>query len=226
MKWYLHAFKKVSDFYGRASRTEYWMFYVINTAFAIAAYTLDLIFNLTIESLGFGPIYILYTLAAFIPGLALSVRRLHDTGRKGSFILIILLPFLGAIWLLILFLMKGDEEENDYGEKPVNSDIAEFITDTKTNTIILCISLLWIFMNRIFWALITKFWDDYYKNPSFTIINEVINSVWMFFPLFLSMIIPNRKLKIIFIIGSVLYMIYSFYELVRAHLMNSSTFQF
>ena len=75
MKWYLHAFKKISDFYGRASRTEYWMFVVFNTTFAIASYTLDLIFNLTIESLGFGPFYIAYSLIAFIPGLALSVRR-------------------------------------------------------------------------------------------------------------------------------------------------------
>lgn len=226
MKWYLHAFKKISDFYGRSSRTEYWMFVIFNTTFAIATYTLDLIFNLTIESLGFGPLYIAYSLIAFIPGLALSVRRLHDTGRKGSFIFIALLPILGAIWLLILFLMKGDDEENDYGEKPVNSDIAQFITDTKTNTIILCISLLWIFMNRIFWAIITKFWDEYYKSQTFTFLNEIINSLWMFFPLFLSLMIPNRKLKIIFLIGSVLYMMYSFYELVVAHHMNSINFQF
>jgi uncharacterized membrane protein YhaH (DUF805 family) len=226
MKWYLHAFKKISDFYGRSSRTEYWMFVIFNTTFAIATYTLDLIFNLTIESLGFGPFYIVYSLIALIPGLALSVRRLHDTGRKGSFIFIALLPILGAIWLLILFLMKGDDEENDYGEKPVNSDIAQFITDTKTNTIILCISLLWIFMNRIFWAIITKFWDEYYKSQTFTFLNEIINSLWMFFPLFLSLMIPNRKLKIIFLIGSVLYMMYSFYELVVAHHMNSINFQF
>jgi uncharacterized membrane protein YhaH (DUF805 family) len=226
MKWYLHAFKNFANFCGRASRTEYWMFYVLNTAFAIAAYTLDLIFNLTFESLGFGPLYILYTLAAFVPGLALSVRRLHDTGRKGSFILIVLLPFLGAIWLLILFLLKGDDDENDYGEKPINSEIAEFITDIKTNTIILSICLFWLLMNKVFWSVVTRLWDDYYKNTSFTVINEVINALWMFFPLFLSMAIPNRKLKIIFIIGSVLYMIYSFYELVQAHLMNSSNFQF
>ena len=227
MKWYLHAFKNVSDFYGRASRTEYWMFYVFNTAFSIASYALDLIFNLTIESLGFGPIYILYTLVALIPGLALSVRRLHDTGRKGSFIFIVLLPFLGAIWLLILFLLKGDDDENDYGEKPVNSDIADFITSTKTNSIILCVNLLWIFINRIYWVIVTKFWDDYYRSELFTRINEFINVLWMFSPLLLSLIIPNRKLKIIFMIGSVLYMIYSFYELVGAHLMNNSnTLQF
>ncbi|MBN8642498.1 MAG: DUF805 domain-containing protein [Flavobacteriales bacterium] len=226
MKWYLHAFKKISDFYGRSSRTEYWMFVIFNTTFAIASYILDLIFNLTIESLGFGPFYIVYSLVALIPGLALSVRRLHDTGRKGSFIFIALLPILGAIWLLVLFLMKGDDEENDYGEKPVNSNIAEFITDAKTNTIILCISLLWLFMNRIFWAIITKFWDEYYKSQTFTLLNEIINSLWMFFPLFLSLMIPNRKLKILFLIGSVLYMIYSFYELVAAHQMNDINFQF
>jgi uncharacterized membrane protein YhaH (DUF805 family) len=226
MKWYLHAFKNFLNFNGRASRTEYWMFVLLNTTFAIASYSIDLLFNLGFGELGYGPFYIVYTLVAFLPGLALSVRRLHDTGRKGSFIFIALLPFLGAIWLLILFILKGDDEENDYGEKPVNSDIATFITDAKTNTIILCVSLLWIFMNRIFWAVVTKFWDDYYKSETFKLMNEAINSLWMFFPLLLSMMIPNRKLKIVFLIGSVIYMIYNFYEIVVAHHLNSSNFQF
>lgn len=226
MKWYLHAFKNFLNFNGRASRTEYWMFVILNTTFAVASYTIDLIFNLGFGELGYGPFYIIYSLIAALPGIALSVRRLHDTGRKGSFIFIALLPILGAIWLLILFLMKGDDEENDYGEKPINSDIAEIITDAKTNTIILCSSLLWVFMNRVFWALVTKYWVDYYKSHTFTVINEIVSSLWMFFPLFLSMMIPNRKLKFIFLIGSIIYMVYNFYELVVAHQMNSYNFQF
>lgn len=226
MKWYLHAFNNFANFDGRASRTEYWMFVVFNTTFAIASFTIDLIFNLNFESLNFGPFYILYTLVAFVPGLALSVRRLHDVGRNGFFIFIALLPIIGSIWLLVLFLMKGDDGENGYGEEPVNSDIAEFITDTRTNTIILSISLLWILTNRLFWAIVTNFWNEYYKNESFTVIGEIINSLWMVFPLFLSLAIPNRKLKIIFIIGSVIYMIYNFYELVQLHYINNVNFQF
>jgi uncharacterized membrane protein YhaH (DUF805 family) len=226
MKWYLHALRNFANFDGRASRTEYWMFLLFNTTFAIASYSIDLIFNLGFGELGFGPFYILYTLIAFIPGLALTVRRLHDVGRNGFFILIALLPILGSIWLLILFLLKGDDEENDYGEKPINSDIAEFLTNSKTNTIIISTYLFWVFLNRIFWAVVTKFWDDYYKSETFKLINEIVNSLWMFFPLFLSLAIPNRKLKIIALIGSIIYMVYSFYELVSAHQMNNTNFQF
>lgn len=227
MKWYLHAFKNFTNFDDRASRTEYWMFLLFNTTFAIACYIIDLLFNICFEKYGFGPVYLLYSLIAFLPGLALTIRRLHDTGRKGSFVFIALLPVLGAIWLLILFLMKGDDEENDYGEKPINENIGSIINDDQTNNTILIICLFWLLINKIYWVLLSKYLPDFYTNEFFKHFNAIINSLWIFFPLFLSLTVKNVKWKIILLICSVIYLVYGFYEVVEAHLMaTKDVFQF
>lgn len=226
MKWYLHALRNFSNFDGRSSRTEYWMFVLFNTMFAVFFYSLDLIFKLQFEKFGLGPCYLLYTLIAILPGLALSVRRLHDVGRKGSFIFIALLPFIGSIWLLILFLTKSDAEENDYGNKPVNSDIAEFVNNDTTNLNILITALSWLFFNKVLWSIVASYTEDYYNNKSFIYFNELISLLWAFFPILLSLTIKVPRWKIIFLVGSVIYMIYSFYEFVKALLLNSDNFQF
>ena len=53
----------------------------------------------------------------FIPGLAVSVRRLHDTGRSGWWLLLAFIPYIGSIALLIIFCI-GSDEDNKYGSKP------------------------------------------------------------------------------------------------------------
>ena len=58
------------------------------------------------------------SLALLIPSLAVTVRRLHDIGKGGGWIFISLIPFIGAIWLLILLIMQGELDENRFG-KPV-----------------------------------------------------------------------------------------------------------
>lgn len=226
MKWYLYALRNFTFFSGRSSRTEYWMFVLFNTMFAILFYSLDLIFKLGFEKLGFGPLYLLYILFAFIPGLALTVRRLHDVGRKGLFILIALLPVIGSIWLLVLFLTKSDDDENDYGEKPINSDVAEFINDDKTNTYLLVLSLIWLFINKIFWSITSKYMESLYQNEIFKHCADISNLGWLFFPILLSLSIKTPKWKIIFLVFSVIYMVYGFYEIVRAHILTSDNFQF
>lgn len=226
MKLYLHAFRNFTNFNGRASRTQYWMFLVFNTTFAILCYTVDLLFNIGFKEYGFGPFYLLYVIIAFLPGLALTVRRLHDVDRNGYFILIALLPVLGFIWLLVLFLMKGNEDENDYGEKPINENIGSFINDDKTNNSILIICLFWLLINKVYWIILSKYLEDFYKNEFFKQFNEIINSIWMFFPLLLSLTIKNSKWKIVLIICSMIYMVYSFYELVEAKLITTDNLQF
>jgi uncharacterized membrane protein YhaH (DUF805 family) len=72
----------------------------------------------------YGPIYILYGLALFIPGLAVAVRRLHDIGKSGWMILVALIPLIGGIWLLILLVKEGDSGSNEYGPDPKNPDVA------------------------------------------------------------------------------------------------------
>ena len=60
----------------------------------------------------------LYALAIFIPGLAVGVRRLHDIGKSGWMMLIILIPFIGWIWLLVLSVMDSQAGDNAYGPNP------------------------------------------------------------------------------------------------------------
>jgi uncharacterized membrane protein YhaH (DUF805 family) len=88
MKWYLKVVRdNYANFNGRASRQEYWMFFLFNIIFAFVAGFVD-------AFLGLGFLYLLYVLAVFIPGLAVAVRRLHDVGKSGWWYLIALVPFI------------------------------------------------------------------------------------------------------------------------------------
>ena len=122
MNWYVKVLKNYAVFSGRARRKEYWMFVLFNFIFSVIAMILDNILGLAFENVGYGPIYLLYCLAVFIPGLAVSVRRLHDIGKSGWFILISLIPFIGPIWLLVLMCTDSEPGENDYGPNPKEND--------------------------------------------------------------------------------------------------------
>lgn len=119
MKWYLKVLKQYADFNGRARRTEYWMYLLFNIIFAIIAAVLDNVLGLKFTpEMPYGYIYLLYALATFLPGLAVSVRRLHDVDKSGWFIFISLIPIIGGIWLLILNATEGTRGRNQYGEDP------------------------------------------------------------------------------------------------------------
>jgi len=118
MNWYLQVLKKYAEFNGRARRKEYWMFALFNIIFLIAAMIIDNVAGTTIGELPYGLFYFIYALAVIIPGLAVSVRRLHDVGKSGWFYLIILIPIVGAIWILILFFTDGVIGQNEYGTNP------------------------------------------------------------------------------------------------------------
>ena len=115
MKWYLKVIRdNYANFNGRARRQEYWMFVLFNIIISIVAGILDrLIFK--------GPIGVLanlYGLAVLIPAIAVGVRRLHDINKSGWTMLIVLIPIIGWIWLLILFIMDSTPGENKYGPNP------------------------------------------------------------------------------------------------------------
>jgi uncharacterized membrane protein YhaH (DUF805 family) len=99
------------------------MFVLINTLFCIGAMVTDNILGMTIGGLGYGFIYLLYNLAVVILGLAVGVRRLHDVGKSGWFILIVLIPVIGAIWLLVLLCMEGNLGQNKYGTNPKDLEL-------------------------------------------------------------------------------------------------------
>ena len=112
MNWYFEALKKYAVFDGRAHRTEFWLFFLFS--FIISLF-LGVIVGL-VESLWF--ITTLYALAVLIPGLAVSVRRLHDTNRSGWWILTGLIPILGWIALLIFYVEDSRPGANQYGPNP------------------------------------------------------------------------------------------------------------
>ena len=119
MNWYLHVLKNYAVFSGRARRKEYWMFVLFNLIFAIVAMILDNVLGLTIsKDVRYGPFYIVYALATFIPGLAVLVRRLHDIGKSGWYVLLAPIPCIGGIILLVFAATAGDVGENEYGTDP------------------------------------------------------------------------------------------------------------
>lgn len=112
MNWYIDVLKKYAVFNGRARRKEYWMFVLFNL---IIAFVLGFI-----EGLAGGPgvVGLIYSLAVLIPGIAVSVRRLHDTDRSGWWLLIALVPLIGAIVLLVFMVQDSNPGENQYGSNP------------------------------------------------------------------------------------------------------------
>ena len=122
MNWYLEVLKKYAEFNGRARRKEYWMFVLFNTIVAFSIVLLGLILsgisnNDSILSIFIG-VYVLYLLAVIIPSISVGVRRLHDIGKSGWWMLISFIPIIGGIWLFILTVTEGNSGVNKYGSNP------------------------------------------------------------------------------------------------------------
>jgi uncharacterized membrane protein YhaH (DUF805 family) len=123
MNWYLKVLKQYADFSGRARRSEYWYFALFNMIFVICAMILDNVLGIALEGIGYGPIYLLYVLAMFIPGVAVLVRRLHDVGKSGWMYFIVLIPIIGAIWLIVLLFTESQQGENKWGPNPKDTSV-------------------------------------------------------------------------------------------------------
>jgi uncharacterized membrane protein YhaH (DUF805 family) len=117
MNWYLGVLKKYAEFNGRARRKEYWMFFLFNLLIGIVLAIVDTMTG-TVNQYGLGLLSGLYGLAVLVPNIAVTVRRLHDTDRSGWWILIGLIPLIGAIVLLVFMLLDGTPGDNKYGPSP------------------------------------------------------------------------------------------------------------
>ena len=118
MNWYLEVLKKYAVFNGRARRKEYWFFYLFYIIFAIVLIFIDGMTGTLNEETGIGVLSGIFLLAMIIPGLAVAVRRLHDTDRSGWWIFISLIPLIGGIWFLVLMVLDGTAGQNQYGPDP------------------------------------------------------------------------------------------------------------
>ena len=107
MNWYLKVISQYADFSGRARRKEYWMFFLFNMIFAYGLQILA--FAAEVPALLFAAV--IYTFAVLIPSLAVGVRRMHDVGKSGWYILI-------PIYSFVLAVTEGEQGENQYGKDP------------------------------------------------------------------------------------------------------------
>ncbi|MFC5451064.1 DUF805 domain-containing protein [Paenibacillus aestuarii] len=112
MEWYLKVLQNYVGFSGRARRKEYWMFTLFSAIIGIVLTILELVVGLRSVLTG------IYSLAVLLPSLAVTFRRLHDTGRSGWWILIGLIPIVGSIILLVFSCLDSDSHDNQYGPNP------------------------------------------------------------------------------------------------------------
>lgn len=115
MNWYLKVVKdNYANFNGRARRKELWMFILFNMLISLA---LQIVVGM-ISPEAMLVVVGLYTLAVLVPSIAVAVRRLHDIGKSGWWYFIALVPLIGGIWLLVLFVTDGNKGANEFGEDP------------------------------------------------------------------------------------------------------------
>lgn len=110
--------KRYAKFEGRASRSEFW-YWVLATF--IIGFVVGFVGVLTVGESATNAISNILQLALLLPGLAVAVRRLHDTGRSGWNLLWVLLPLVGAI-ILIVYYCQASREANQYGEGPASPE--------------------------------------------------------------------------------------------------------
>lgn len=113
MRWYLEVMRKYAVFSGRARRKEYWMFVLFNI---LISFVLGFATGLIGAILGKGPallgtVNLIYSLALLVPSIAVGVRRMHDTGRSGWWLLF---PVVN----LVLLCFDSEPDENEYGPNP------------------------------------------------------------------------------------------------------------
>ena len=111
------GFNRYVDFEGRSSRAEYWWW----TLFAILVNIAATVIDLAIFATDFGAASAIAALGLILPGTAVAVRRLHDLGKRGWWLLLIFVPVIGAVVLLVWYCMKGTMGDNRFGSDPLQA---------------------------------------------------------------------------------------------------------
>lgn len=111
MHWYFDVLKKYAVFKGRSQRKEYWLYNLFSLVLILVLYGVG-------TAIGSQVPLLLYVLAVFLPSLAVTVRRLHDTGKSGWAVLVYFIPLIGGIVLLVFAATDGDQGHNAHGPDP------------------------------------------------------------------------------------------------------------
>ena len=130
MSWYIAPLKEYAVFSGRARRAEYWYFTLFNALLSLIFCGVSLavlrasgVDEVSIASDAYG-ITVLLCLPLLLPAIAVSVRRLHDTGKSGWWLLLSLVPFISLI-LLIFYCLDSEPGENVYRANPKGVGVAQ-----------------------------------------------------------------------------------------------------
>ena len=105
------VFSQYVGFTGRARRSEYWWFCLFNV---IVSIVLSMITKVT----GFTWLSLLYSFATLLPGIAVCIRRLHDIGKRGTYLLFVLIPIVGSILLIVWYCQDSQPGDNQFGPNP------------------------------------------------------------------------------------------------------------
>lgn len=113
------VFSQYATFSGRARRSEYWYWVLFVVLLSVVASLLDSVLKLkVVEGAPYGWITVIVSLALIIPGIAVTVRRLHDTDRSGWWYLLTFVCGIGALIVLVFCIIEGTPGPNKYGDSP------------------------------------------------------------------------------------------------------------
>jgi uncharacterized membrane protein YhaH (DUF805 family) len=120
MNSYTGVLRKYTVFDGRASREEYWMFQLWNSLIVVGTTVVWMAWSFSTQNPApwFIVVVLLYGLAVLLPSLAVLIRRLHDTGREGTWFLITFVPVVGPLILFIFTLLGSQPGDNQFGPNP------------------------------------------------------------------------------------------------------------
>jgi uncharacterized membrane protein YhaH (DUF805 family) len=119
IEWMMMPLKRYADFSGRSRRKEYWFFVLGVFIAAIVLSIIERIAGLSGMVGGvYGPLTTILLFGVIIPSIAVQVRRFHDQDKSGWFVLLSLIPFIGAIIVLVFMFLEGTKGPNRFGPDP------------------------------------------------------------------------------------------------------------
>jgi len=118
MSWFLLALRNYSKFSGRSQRSEYWFFFLFYLLIGFGLAIVDGMLGFFDQDEDYGLLSGIFAIAMLIPSLAVNVRRLHDIGRSGWWLLIALIPIVGSLVLFWFAVQDSEPGSNAYGPNP------------------------------------------------------------------------------------------------------------